>query len=466
VRREAVALAQAGHSVTVVGSADPTHPAGPGAPIGPVQVTLVAPDPGYPYIRAPWRYVEAAVADARGRLQQGPRRWPGAVRKLLAATIVLPWVALRGGWVSIVNRLLGRPVNMHALDFAHRWRADITGWAQAALVVAPAADIHHAHDLEALPAAILAARRDAGLVVYDKHELFTGKRWLAAQPGWARRAVEVWERRTVRSVSALITVNTAVAAVLQARLHPRRTTVVHNCPPRWTPPSDASDPLRAALGLAAETPIALYHGGLARHRGIEELIAAIREPGLEAVHAVFLGYGAFEAELRAMAADPAQRGRVHVLPAVTPDELLAWIAPADVAVLAIQPNTQNHRLSTPNKLFEAIAAGVPVVASDFPAIRPIVADDPGGPLGVLVDPTDVGAVAGAIRGLLDLPPSERATLRARCFAAARERWNWEIESARLVALYAELVALRATEILPVEAPSEPVTSVVGPGSAA
>jgi len=111
--------------------------------------------------------------------------------------------------------------------------------------------------------------------------------------------------------------------------------------------------------------------------------------------------------------------------------------------MPIQDSTLNHRLSTPNKLFEALAAGVPIVASDLPELRRIVMDDPAGPLGVLCDPTDPTSIAAAIEGLLGRPPDERAALRERCLGAARDRWNWETESARLVDLYADLAASKA-----------------------
>jgi len=100
-----------------------------------------------------------------------------------------------------------------------------------------------------------------------------------------------------------------------------------------------------------------------------------------------------------------------------------------------QASTLNHALSTPNKLFECLAAGVPVVASDLPEMRRIVVGDPDGPLGELCDPSSAGDVARAIARLLAMPPAEMADLRARCLRAAHERWNWETESARLVELY-------------------------------
>ncbi len=135
--------------------------------------------------------------------------------------------------------------------------------------------------------------------------------------------------------------------------------------------------------------------------------------------------------------------RVHVLAAVPPDVLIDWVRDADVAVMPIRDSTLNHRLSTPNKLFEALAAGVPIVASDLPEMRRIVMDDPAGPLGLLCDPTDPASIAGAIADLLGRPAADRAALRERCRTAARDRWNWETESARLVALYADLAAASA-----------------------
>ena len=220
-------------------------------------------------------------------------------------------------------------------------------------------------------------------------------------------------------------------------------TVVHNCPPRWTPPSEPEDHLRPAAGIPAGTPLALYHGGFSAHRGLEQLAEAILVPGMEGVHAAYLGYGSLRADLDRMAADPRYGGRLHVLDAVPPDALVGWVFGADVDVMALQPSTLNHYLSTPNKLFESLAAGVPVVASDFPDLHRIVVDNPGGPLGAVCDPGDAASIAGAIRGVLEASEDERRALRARCLAAAHDRWNWEHESAALVALYARLAEAAA-----------------------
>jgi len=130
-------------------------------------------------------------------------------------------------------------------------------------------------------------------------------------------------------------------------------------------------------------------------RGIEQLIDAIRD--VPDATLVLLGYGELEGWLRERAAADATN-RIAVLPAVPPAELIGWVASADVAAMPIQPTTLNHRLTTPNKLFEAIAADVPVVASDLPGMATIVRETG---CGRLVDPRDPAAIAAAVRAVLD-----------------------------------------------------------------
>ena len=94
----------------------------------------------------------------------------------------------------------------------------------------------------------------------------------------------------------------------------------------------------------------------------------------------------------------------------------------------------NHVLLTPDTLSESLAAGVPVVSSDTPARRRVGIDDPDGPLGAVCDATPT-AIATAIRGVLSASSAARTKLWMRRRTAAAERWNWNHESARLLAAY-------------------------------
>ena len=418
VLREASSLAADGHEVTIVATplaADVAAAGEPDLPTG-VHVRRVAIPTGSPWwvtaVRAPWRLPP------------------------LGAILLLPWVLLRLAWVAIVNRLLGRPVRAGGIDFIRRWRVEWLGWCRATVAAAPAADVHHAHDMEALPAARSAAARDHACYVYDSHEIYMAWGPVLGQPRILRWVMARWEHRLAGGATAVITIGNALATELRARLRVARLVVVHNCPPRWDPAAVPEDRIRRALALPAETPVVLCHGGFMANRGLEQTAEAMLRPGLETAHLVFLGYRA--AFIEPILADPRLAGRVHYLPAVAPSEVTAWVAGADVDVMAIVPTDLNSRVSTPNKLFESIAAGTPVVSSDLPVRRAIILGDPLGPLGVLCNPTSPASIAEAIHAILDLDAPARAQLRARILGAAHERWNWETESSKLLDLYREL----------------------------
>ncbi|MDP9483069.1 MAG: glycosyltransferase, partial [Chloroflexota bacterium] len=181
------------------------------------------------------------------------------------------------------------------------------------------------------------------------------------------------------------------------------------------------------------TRVVLYHGGLFPDRGIEQLMDAIRD--VPSAVLVLMGYGILEPMLRERAADPAAEGRIRLLPAVPPDELLAWVACADVVAMPIQPSTLNHRLTTPNKLFEAMAAGVPVVASDLPGMATIVRATE---CGLLCDPADPASIATALRAILDAPEADRLAYGRRGLEASHAEYSWERQAGILLAEYGRL----------------------------
>jgi glycosyltransferase involved in cell wall biosynthesis len=316
---------------------------------------------------------------------------------------------------------------------------NLRAWGRSLTAGQPGMDVWHAHDFAGL-VAISGSIGKGPAIVYDVHDLFVETGTGSRLPGLLRKAIRRYERRLIRGVDLVVAVNRPLAEIVRERSAPRSMIVVHNCPPRWTPPQRRPDLIRAAAGIPAAAPVVLYHGLLSANRGLDGLTAAILEPGLEHVHLAVLGYGPLAGSLSALATDTRYGGRVHVLEAVPPDELLPWVASADVGSLAMPRASLNLFISTPNKLFECLAAGTPVVVSDFPAVREIVIGDPLGPLGATCDPASASDVARAIRGLLALSEDARDDLRARCLEAARLRWNWETEVRRLIAAYAELAA--------------------------
>ena len=391
----------------------------------------------------PWRWVRSVPGGALAAARSGPRGARRAAGLLAAGTIVLPYAAVQRIRFIAGHRPASRSISQDdAWDHLAWWRYSVLGWARAAAKAAPAADVYHGHDLTALPAAIDAARRHPGsLVIYDSHELFLEAGAESRQPRWVRRVLAVYERRLMRAVATVITVNDGIAAELRARYPVPSITVVRNAPPIQPDRSVQPDLLRRAAGIPSEAPVVLYHGGLQRERGLEVLMDALTEDRLKHAHLVLLGFGGLEERLRTRATDPIYGGRVHVLPAVPPEDLLDLVASADVSAMPIQPTTINHRLSTPNKLFESLAVGTPIVASDMPGMAAVIRDTG---CGVLVDPTRRDSIAAGIAEMLELGPARMADLRARCQRAAHERYNWETESARLLGVYEGLWEARTT----------------------
>jgi Glycosyltransferase len=119
--------------------------------------------------------------------------------------------------------------------------------------------------------------------------------------------------------------------------------------------------------------------------------------------------------------------------------LLEWVTSADVVGVLFQHDTLNNYLSTPNKFLEAMAAGVPTVCSDHPGMGPITRETG---CGIPVDPSDIDAIAAAIRTIVDAPPHERGQMRARALAAAHDTYNWETQVQALLDEYTRLTGRR------------------------
>jgi len=306
---------------------------------------------------------------------------------------------------------------------------------RATRAVAPDVDLVHGMAYMGIPVALGVARRHGARIVYDARDIYIDAANLARLPRPLRAVLARAERGWARAADRVVTVNRPYAEVMAERWSLPLPLVVMNCAYRFDPPEPPERRFHARLGLAADASVVLYHGGFSRDRGIEQLVEAI--PDVPGAVLVLLGYGSLQAELERAAADPALAdphlgARVRILPAVPPTELLWWVASADVVAMPIQPTTLNHRLTTPNKLFEAMAVGVPVVASDLPGMAPIVADTG---CGLVVDPTVPAAIAAALRSILGATVEERDAYRMRALAAARGTYGWEHQVELLLAEY-------------------------------
>jgi glycosyltransferase involved in cell wall biosynthesis len=245
------------------------------------------------------------------------------------------------------------------------------------------------------------------------------------------------ERAWMAEAVALTTVTEPMADEIVARFGVPRPTVVMNCRPRWRPdePAPTSPRLRDAVvaaGGSADAPLLLYQGAFREDQGIEELLPALASSVLRDVPlvAAFLGFGRMEPQLREAVA--ASGGRIVVLPPVPSDELLEWTAGASLAFVGAPPRTINLGLTIPNKLFESLMAGVPVVVAGGTAVARLVA---AANAGIVVDPWSATSLAQKLASALGATDADRRALRQRAREAALTRFNWETERTGLVDLY-------------------------------
>jgi glycosyltransferase involved in cell wall biosynthesis len=299
-------------------------------------------------------------------------------------------------------------------------------------------DVYHAHDLSGLPACYIAARLRHKRLIYDAHELPLAE--LNHRLFRRTRPLLDWLlAHCVSRCDGTITVSPPIVEEICNRYHAANVVLVRNIPPYQKVPE--SDRLRQFLGLSSEIRIALYQGILHAGRGLEGLIRAAAFLERNNV-IIMMGNGKLEAELRALVISEGVADRVKILPPVPYKELLSWTASADMGLIVYPPDySQNVQMCLPNKLFEFIMAGLPVLASQLVAVADIVRTYDVGQVVTSLAPRDIGE---AINTML----SDRATqahMRRNALETSQQVLCWEKEKRQLIHLYREILGMQNVE---------------------
>ena len=400
VVRHAQTLAQAGHSVTVLGV------------LGPGDRAESPPQLGFA-----WRRID------RRRLGMVPRlRWATSALRQRAARLVSERLAdeQRAGIVGALAIATSAPELFLA---ALRERPEVV----------------HANDLNTLPAAAWAARCFNCPYVYDAHELYPDEHPdLSPNERRTRAAVE---GHYLRDAAAVLTVNDLLAdAIAQRYAMARRPIVLRNLPRRVAVPDPNSRPFGETGTLRL-----LYHGahvGLAQ-QGVDDILRALARLKNQ-IDITLTLRGRLRppevVELSARLSALQIRDRVRIAPPVPGAEALVESAVADgvdVGLAVHPPLCGSYIMTTSSKLYEYQAAGLAVVASDVLGNRHTVG--PGA--GLFYAAGDDGQLAAQLRQLADDRQRLR-TMQLAAYAYAQAELAWESEAVRLVALYDGLAGKR------------------------
>ena len=318
-------------------------------------------------------------------------------------------------------------------------------WATLDRELAPAG-LYHACGSLTIAAALAAARKDrqAGrrsVVIFDAVDNTFEGNSMVGIPRVLRRIHLARERRWARAADARTTVNEALAARLAARWGVELPVVIPNWPE--LPQSglgERPERIREALGLPPEMRIVLFQGRLSPNLGLDEAAEAVLR--VDRACLVLLGFGVWLERCRARDRDPRFIGRHFTLPAVHPDELPWWTASADASLLTLPPVSLNQRESTPNKFWESLLVGTPVVVGPGLDVMARIVDEVAA--GVVAPSLEPDALADAIRSVLDVDQLERAARRRRVAAIAAERYTWPSAASR----YRDLVRRTAGSAAP------------------
>jgi glycosyltransferase involved in cell wall biosynthesis len=300
-------------------------------------------------------------------------------------------------------------------------------------------DVIHCHDLNTAMIGLAAAARLGCRCVCDFHEWFSENvSWDASQqrylPHKPLHKFVYWagEFVVLKRATEVVTVCQSIADDLATPryLSRRRVHVIRNIPDKGDFGRHAHRSVKDEIGVPAGQFVVLWQGGVGPTRLLEPIIEAIGQvPGaVLAIRGPVIEK--FSADYLALAARSGAGGRVLCLPPVPSEAVVAAAASADLGVWSLPRLSKNFYYSLPNKIFEYLAAGLPIVGADFPEARRIIE---GYGVGLCFDPYDPRSIATAIRRFVEDPAfaaeCRRNTARANDELDARREWR------KLVDLY-------------------------------
>lgn len=252
-----------------------------------------------------------------------------------------------------------------------------------------------AHDLYALPGVWLFARMGGGKYIYDAVELSMGRQ-RQTPPGYVSRVIITLSEKLAENASTVIAGDPYLVKDLQAR-HPGISPVlILNGQPVYKKGKD--NYLREVVGIDGDIPIVLYIGYIVAGRGVEEFIRAASLINAK-VHCIAIGPCSepYISELNRLIRSCNVENIFSILPSVSGDKVVQMASGADIGISPVSGEFENGRYVLNNKLFQYIAAGLPVLASDVEGVGGFVQAEK---IGLVFNESDPESIASCIDNVL------------------------------------------------------------------
>jgi len=296
--------------------------------------------------------------------------------------------------------------------------------------------IIHAHDLDTLEAGLWAAKATGASLIFDSHEIW----WQQhaddeALPAW-NDYYQALEARLMPQADHVITVCDSIADFFAEQHGISKPTVIRNAIRLDEDEHNINSKRESVAPLEV-----LFHGGFSYNRGLEELLEAAKS--FKNAKLVLRGFGTLEPQLRDYVSTEGLSEIVRFDEPVPMNEVVKHASSSDIGIIPYRPVCLNNRYSTPNKIFEFLAAGLAIVASELPELTRIIE---GEKVGRVFSPGDAKKIAEAINELA-ANPEEVTQMRKRALEAANSRQNWAAEEIKLLTLYASISKPKVTDRL-------------------
>jgi glycosyltransferase involved in cell wall biosynthesis len=289
------------------------------------------------------------------------------------------------------------------------------------------ADVYHFHDPELLPYALKLTRRGKK-VIYDVHEdvpkQIMDKHWI---PKIFRGIISfmfaAYESYVAKRIAGIISVTDIICD--RFRRVNSNVEMVANYPLL-----EETKKLQS-LNIEKNERQICYIGGLFPTRGVKELVQALEKIDVKLVLAGKFAPAQFENEVRQL------KGweKVDFLGHIDRDKIISVLKSSYAGLVTLHP-TRSYKEALPIKMFEYMAAGIPVIASDFPIWRKIIED---ANCGICIDPLDVNEISNGIEFFLD-NPKKAEEMGRNGQEAFLNKYNWSVEEQKLLAFYKNLIS--------------------------
>ena len=280
----------------------------------------------------------------------------------------------------------------------------------------------HANDLSTLPFAVLYKLfNPSTILIYDSHEYAIND--IPYQSFLSIKTKYIKEWFFIRFTNHVITVSNSISNEYSRLYKNVKSRVVLNCPNFIE--YKKHDIFRDNFSIGSNQKIFLYQGGLSKGRGLEILLDAFSKFNSKDNVLVCMGYGPLETLIKQHAQ---KYPNIFFQPAVPPDLLLRYTSSADFGISFIEDLCLSYRYCLPNKMFEYLMAGLPIITSNLYEMKHLVETEG---LGIVTKENTVLGFKNAIKSILN---ENYLKLQQNVFSV-RNKYCWENQEKILLKIF-------------------------------